>query len=83
MAMIEDFLGTWYLSGDKTKPCYIRLEDDGVHLTIDLGERLGGTKYPGYSIKGNEIFREGYATGILSSDLKRIDWTFVGAFWVR
>ena len=83
MASIEDFLGTWYLSGDRTKPCYIRLEDDGMHLTINLGESLGGTNYPGYSINGNEIYRAGYPTGVLSSDLKRIDWTFVEAFWER
>jgi len=47
MANIDDFLGTWYLSGDRTKPCYIRLEDDGMHLTIKLGESLGGTNYSG------------------------------------
>lgn len=83
MANIEAFLGTWYLSGDRTKPCYIRLEDDGKHFALDLGESLGGTNYPGYSINGNEIYRAGYPTGVLSSDLKRIDWTFVEVFWER
>ncbi len=37
MAVLADFVGTWYLSGDKTKPCLISLEDDGAHLTVTIG----------------------------------------------
>lgn len=80
MAAIADILGIWYLGGDRTKPCHISLEDDGTHLTVSLGD----TNYQGYSFNGkNEIYRGGFPTGILSSDLKRIDWTFVEAFWER
>lgn len=80
MATTADFVGTWYLAGDRTKPCQISLEDDGTHLTLSFG----GTNYQGYSFNGNnEIYRRGYPTGVLSSDLKRIDWTFVGTFWER
>jgi predicted enzyme related to lactoylglutathione lyase len=79
IATIGDIIGTWYLSGDRTKPCQISLEADGMHLTISLGD----TNYPGYSFNGIEIYRGGYPTGILSNDLKRIDWTFVEAFWER
>jgi len=80
MADIEDFLGTWYLSGDKTKPCHICLEEDGLHLVVSLGD----TQYTDYSFDGNnEIYRRGYPSGIISSDSKRIDWTFVEAFWER
>jgi hypothetical protein len=79
MITIEDFLGTWYLNGDKTKPCLITL-DDNSHLTVSIG----GMEYQEYSFNGNnEIYRAGYPTGTISSDLKRIDWTFVNAFWVR
>ena len=80
MTIITDFVGTWYLGGDRTKPCHISLEDDGTHLTVSIG----GTEYQGYSFDGkNEIYRRGYPSGILRSDLKRIDWTFVEAFWER
>jgi hypothetical protein len=80
MVTIDDFIGIWYLSGDRTKPCHISLEEDGIHLTVSLGD----TNYPGYSFNGNnEIYRGGYPTGIISSDLTRIDWTFVEAFWER
>ena len=79
MATIEDFIGTWYLSGDRAKPCRISLKDD-IRLTVSIGS----VDYPDYSFDGNnEIYRAGYPTGTLSHDLKRIDWTFVNAFWVR
>ena len=78
MATIADFVGTWYLGGDRTEPCHINL--DGTHLTISIGD----TNYQGYSFNGNnEIYRRGYPTGVISSDLKRIDWTFVETFWER
>jgi predicted enzyme related to lactoylglutathione lyase len=79
MATIADLIGTWYLSGDRTKPCHISLDADGTHLTVSLGD----TNYRGYSFNGIEIYRGGYPTGVLSSNLKRIDWTFVEAFWER
>jgi hypothetical protein len=43
MVTIADFIGTWYLGGDRTKPCHISL--DGTHLAVSIG----GTNYQGYS----------------------------------
>ena len=70
-ATIQDFLGTWYLGGDRTKPCHINLEADDIHLAVNLGD----TNYHDYSFNGNdEIYRLGYdAAGTKRSDISQVN----------
>ena len=75
MATIADFVGTWYVGGDKTKLRSIKLSSTGNSLHV---QGYGTT----FSFDGGNEIKNGSLRGILSSDLKRIAWTDA-TFWDR
>jgi hypothetical protein len=72
MATIADFVGTWYLNGDRKQPRTIKLQGNNLSVQ-DIGL---------FSFDGNNMISYGNTTGILTSDFKRIAWSY-GHFWDR
>lgn len=69
MVTIADFVGVWYVNGDKKKPARITLYS--THLRLQVGGSGTSCSFDGV----NEISNGSYGHGVLSSDLRRIAWT--------
>ena len=82
MATIADFVGAWFFRGYPTHPCPIRLlsatrvEVRDEHGFVFPARVEGSTLIPEFPQ------RPGYPTGVLTSDLKTIQWTN-GENWKR
>jgi hypothetical protein len=76
MATLADFVGTWYFRGYKTSPCTIRLLSATRLEVRDEHGLVFPARVDGGSVLVPEIpHRRDYPTGVITSDLKTIEWT--------
>lgn len=80
MATLADFVGTWHFRGVPTHPCTIRL----LSATKVEVRDEHGVVFPARLEGGSTLIPEppGHVTGVISSDLKTIQWTN-GENWKR
>ena len=83
MASLADFVGTWYFRGYQNQPCPIRLVS-ATRLEIrDQHALVFRARVEGGSVLVPEFpQRPDYPSGVISSDLKTIEWTN-GELWKR
>ena len=83
MATLADFVGTWYFRGYQARPCTIRLVSaTHVHVRDEHGLEFRARVEGGSLLIPEFPTRPDYPSGVISSDLKTIQWTN-GEPWKR
>jgi hypothetical protein len=80
MATLADFVGTWHFRGYPTHKCTIRLVNaTQLHVRDEHGIEFSARVDGGTTLISE---RPGYPVGVISSDLKTIQWSN-GEPWKR
>jgi len=83
MATLADFVGTWYFRGYPAKPCPIRLlSATRVEVRDEWGLVFPARLEGGSTLIPELPQRPDYPVGVISSDLKTIQWSN-GEPWKR
>ncbi len=82
---LPNISGTWYASGDPSRPCSISQSGTSVTVTNEQGATANGNFVNGNPSRIDTDWGPlagGHIYGNISNDLQRIDWSN-GTYWIR